>query len=53
MIPYSEWEKLCASDPAKANAIGAERMGWRRHPVVGSICPHCGRPIEVKEEAPK
>ncbi|MCK9358080.1 MAG: hypothetical protein M0R22_13195, partial [Dehalococcoidia bacterium] len=30
MIQYNEWVALCASDPARANAICAERMGWER-----------------------
>jgi hypothetical protein len=28
MMIYQDWQSLCASDPAKANAICAERMGW-------------------------
>jgi len=30
-MTHAEWKQLCASDPAKANAICAERMGWERN----------------------
>ena len=27
-MSYQDWQALCASEPEKANAICAERMGW-------------------------
>jgi len=46
-MPHNEWLKLCASDPAQANAICAEKMGWRYGKEDGAYCSGRGIVIEV------
>jgi hypothetical protein len=51
-MTYADWVALCASDPARANAICAERMGYKRDGNWWAMPNGCVRHIPSGEWSP-